>query len=587
MARPAKSLQVHVREGTFRARRPTHRQLLGGAALAQWPLFASPQNRYGRAGTEAERRAVALEFERLVQAAQAELQKRVGAAGAGGERERLTVELRRLGRPGSAAQLLRFFPTYLTHPKGPLLGQPFRLAGWQQRFLREFYRRDKHGRRIYRSGFLGLPRGNGKTPLAAALGLYELLARTDAPEVYCAGCSKEQAGIALGFARSFVEQGALSDWIQLRSGLLCPASSGVMKVVSSDGRMQHGRMPAVALIDELWAFETSREQQTYIAFASALHKREDAYLLAITTAGYDKSSLLGRIYEQAHTWPQVETSKDGFLTVAKDLENGQLLWWHGAPEGAAIDDPAVWRAANPAAWIKTSELKRQLADPGLDELEFRRLNLNQWTRVREAWLPDGCWQGLRCEQEIPAGGAIYVGVDVGLYHDSTAVCWAHRLEDGRILLRSHVWSAKLDAPAHTYCPDGKVALEQVEAFIRQLARDYKLRELAFDPHFFNRSAELLEDAGIKTIEFLQASGPMADAYQGFYQLALEGKLAHDGDPVFAAHIEATAASKSERGWKLSKLHNKKRIDATVAAALAVARARHPRKRKANIYWMDI
>jgi len=33
--------------------------------------------------------------------------------------------------------------------------------------------------------------------------------------------------------------------------------------------------------------------------------------------------------------------------------------------------------------------------------------------------------------------------------------------------------------------------------------------------------------------------------------------------------------------------DQERIDATVAAALAVARARHPRKRKANIYWMDI
>lgn len=101
-------------------------------------------------------------------------------------------------------------------------------------------------------------------------------------------------------------------------------------------------------------------------------------------------------------------------------------------------------------------------------------------------------------------------------------------------------------------------------------------------HFFNRSAEPLEDAGIKTIDFLQASGPMAHAYQGFYQLALEGKLAHDGDPVFATHIEANAASKSERGWKLRKLHNKKRIDATVAAALA----RHQRKRKTSIYWME-
>ncbi len=72
-----------------------------------------------------------------------------------------------------------------------------------------------------------------------------------------------------------------------------------MRVISADGRLQHGRAPAAAIVDELWALETAREQQTYVALNSALHKREDAYLLAITTAGYDKQSLLGRIYQAA------------------------------------------------------------------------------------------------------------------------------------------------------------------------------------------------------------------------------------------------------------------------------------------------
>ena len=38
-----------------------------------------------------------------------------------------------------------------------------------------------------------------------------------------------------------------------------------------------------------------------------------------------------------------------------------------------------------------------------------------------------------------------------------------------------------------------------------------------------RSAELLARERITMVEFLQASGPMADAYQGFYQLAREGR----------------------------------------------------------------
>ena len=580
--RPVKTLRSHVIEGTFRARRDSHRRLLCGPAVP-WPTFAGLQARYLTASSEPERRDVALQFEQRVAAAQREAHRRDsnGTDGANA----LAAELRTLGKPGSVTQLLKFFPYYLAHPRGPMIGQPFTLEPWQQRFLREFFRLDKNGERIYRTGVLGVPRGNGKTPLAAALGLYELLTRTDNPEIYCAAASKEQAGIAFGFARDFVEQGALADWIRASKYKLS-TGQGIMQVISSEGRLQHGRSPSASIIDELWAFETERERQTYTALGSALHKRDNSYLVAVTTAGYDRHSLLGDIYQAALTWPTVTVSKNGCLTIAKDLEHGQLMYWYGAPATAAIDDEKIWRACNPASWIKLKDLKRQLADPGLGELEFRRLHLNMWTAVRNAWFPDGCWAALRSDAEIPDGAEIYVGVDVGISHDTTAVCWAHMLEDERIVLRSHVWAAKTDAVAHEHVEGGRVQLEQIEAFIRQLARDYKLVELAYDPRFFARSAEILQDAGITTIEFQQASGPMADAWQSFYQAVVEGRVTHDGDPVLAAHIDATAAEKAERGWKVSKLKNR-RIDATVAAALAHARAQHHKTDSSpQIFWLD-
>ena len=581
--RPVKTLRAHVTEGTFRARRVSHRALMGGPPLP-WPVFASLQARYLAASSEPDRRDAALKFEQIVAAAQREAHKR-DSNGAPGS-SALAAELVTLGKPGSVAQLLKFFPYYLAHPRGPMIGQPFTLEPWQQRFLREFFRLDKHGERIYRTGVLGVPRGNGKTPLAAALGLYELLTRTDNPEVYCAAASKEQAGIAFGFARDFVEQGPLADWVRASKYKLS-TGQGIMQVISSEGRLQHGRAPSASLLDELWAFETDRERQTYIALASALHKRDNAYQLAITTAGYDKHSLLGDIYQAALNWPKVTVSKNGCLTIAKDLENGQLLYWYGAPDNAAIDDPKIWRATNPASWIKLRDLKRQLADPGLGELEFRRLHLNTWTAARDAWLPDGCWAGLRSDQQIPDGADIYLGVDVGLYHDNTAVCWAHRLEDGRILMCVHVWSAHPDLPAHTHVRDGKIRLEQIEEFILELKKRYRVREVAYDPRFFNRSAELLEHEGLTLVEFAQNSTVMADAYQSFYQLALEGLLCHNGDPIFAAHIEATAAEKAERGWKVRKLKSSQRIDATVAAVLAVARAQHhPDNSPPQIFWLD-
>src|SRR5262249_36513272 len=156
--------------------------------------------------------------------------------------------------------LLGFFPAFLRHAKGPVFGQPFTLERWQQAFLREFHRRDKNGRRLYRLGLLGVPRGHGKTPLAAGLGLYELVTGGDAPEVYFAAGSKEQAGIGLDFARAFVEQGPLADHVVVRKALRLREGRGVMQVVSSEGSLQHGRAPSAAIIDELWTFDTARQE---------------------------------------------------------------------------------------------------------------------------------------------------------------------------------------------------------------------------------------------------------------------------------------------------------------------------------------
>jgi len=84
-------------------------------------------------------------------------------------------------------QVERFFAKYLRHRKGPAAGRPFVLEPWQRAFLHEFYRVDADGRRVYKFGYLGIPRGNGKSPVAAGLGLYELLTNRDSPDIFTVG----------------------------------------------------------------------------------------------------------------------------------------------------------------------------------------------------------------------------------------------------------------------------------------------------------------------------------------------------------------------------------------------------------------
>jgi phage terminase large subunit-like protein len=84
----------------------------------------------------------------------------------------------------------------------------------------------------------------------------------------------------------------------------------------------------------------------------------------------------------------------------------------------------------PARWVSPQALIRELHRPDTDEHDWRRLHRNQWVGSRQSWLPAGCWAGLYSDVEIPAGADIYVGVDVGWSHDSTAVAWAYRHDDG-------------------------------------------------------------------------------------------------------------------------------------------------------------
>jgi phage terminase large subunit-like protein len=163
-------------------------------------------------------------------------------------------------------------------------------------------------------------------------------------------------------------------------------------------------------------------------------------------------------------------------------------------------------------------------------------------------------------------------VDVGLVHDSTAVvvAWPNPAS-GRVVLEARVFASDPRAVAHERVDRARM-LSRVEEWTQGLAGRLDVVEVVYDPRFFERSAEILSDAGLTLVEVPQGGSAMADAYQAFYAAAVEGRVAHDGDPVLADHVTSTAAEKTERGWRVRKVRHSKRIDACVAAVMAHYRA---------------
>lgn len=545
-----------VRGETFSPYKDQH--LLGTDEKQPWPGLERYRRAYLACATDADR---------------LDLAKELSKARARDVLGDLQAELLKLGPRDSFQQLERFFPRFLRHYAGPAAGKTFRLARFQREFLQEFWRRDRHGRRVYQVGLLMIPKGNGKTPLAAGLGLHALVSETDAPEVYNIAGAKDQAAICFDFARRNVEDGRLAAWVDVGGRKLhCPEHRGEYEILSSDGYLSAGVIPSTAIYDELFIAKHGHQREAWNSQEQALEKREGrAYMLGISTPGHDKDTLLGERYDAAVAHPKLEVHRDGAVMILRDEESGFLFTCYGAPDDADIEDPKVLRACNPAPWVNVSRLLRALYRPGADEQVFRRLRAGQWTKTKHAWIAAGVWDRLRGDTQIPAGAEITVAVDAARTHDTTSVAWQWISPAGRKVTRAHVWSVRQNVSHHTFVPGGELVNEElVEPFIHQelvVNRGYRLRAIGYDPRYFHTEARHLSNAGFTVIPVEPHSKAMGEAVVQFEKDVL-GRIEHDGDVVLRNHIDAIDAIRNPDGSKkIGKRTDGVPIDAGIAGVI--------------------
>lgn len=455
-------------------------------------------------------------------------------------------------------------------------GEPLRLEPFQLDLMGEALAFDAAGLPVWRSVAIVMPRKNGKTQLLAAFALYRLLTSGGSPEVLLAASSDKQAGRLFDAAALFVRRHPeLARLVRVRDHageLRREDGRGVIYRMSSDPARLHGYNPQVVVLDEVAQWTTPTLERAFAALTSGGGARSAPQVFTITTAGeaaHRSTSILGRILDAGLAADDV-TRVPG-LAVCRLWDSQTLVWGYEAPTSDPSDVVAM-KLANPASWITEEYLARQAANPELTRAEVLQLHGCVWAEGVDSWIPAEEWHAcLDDGSSIPDGADVYVGVDVGLVHDSTAVAIAWRRPDDRIQVGVRVFASKADAVAHEHHPGGALDLEVVEDHIRGLADRFRVRELVYDPRFFERSAQTLSEGGILCAPVSQASGEMADTYQAWYSGVLEGRVAHDGDRVLESHVLSTTAVKTDRGWKVGKAKQSRRIDALVACAIAVRR----------------
>ena len=464
---------------------------------------------------------------------------------------------------------------YVRHTKGVHAGQPLELEAWQTDFVNELYRLDADGKRVYTNCMLLLPRKNGKSTLAAGLALYQLCADGESsPEVYLSANSREQAGAVFRQMRDCVlTSPMLGDWVTpMRSHLECPSNMGIARVTSADGsKSVHGTNPSFACQDELWAAKSMDLLEALVSGAGA---RSEPLTVIISTVGHDRSSPLGEMHKKLYHLPEEmrEVRNDGFLTIGRDLKAGFLYWCYGPPLDPAdwrytadLDDPTVWRKANPASWITDEFLEKQHASPSMRSSEFQRFMVNAWAEAEDYWLPQGSWSNGR-DGFVPIedGATVTLGVDLGLRRDRSSVVLVRRREvEGEMHfdVMARVWEPPVAEGVN-------FDVNELREYIKDCCRRFDVERVGFDPWRLSETSDALLDEGIPMTSFSMGWERSAPASEALYDAIVSGRMHHDGDPVLAAHVAAGATTTSERGWRITKRKATEPVDGLIALMIA-------------------
>ena len=206
-------------------------------------------------------------------------------------------------------------------------GRPFALYDWQRTSIMEFYGRQVADEdtgeylRKYWYLYLEIPKKNGKSELAAALGIYHLFADGELnAEVYICAADKENAGIIFSAAvfmlttapwtAKMIARGELNivesrkrveyrQRVRTGNGGYKWIVVGVMAVLSSESYSKHGYKPSCVIFDELHA-QPNRDLWDIMTFGAGSGRKQPVWIV-LTTAGDDpdRSSIGWEVHEKA------------------------------------------------------------------------------------------------------------------------------------------------------------------------------------------------------------------------------------------------------------------------------------------------
>jgi len=447
-------------------------------------------------------------------------------------------------------------------------GELLHLRDWQKELLNHALARRPDGRMKHRVALIGMARKNGKSALAASMGLSALTLGGNGSEIYSCAADRDQARIVFGTAKRMVElDPELSSMFTLYRDVIEYKDKGsVYRALSAEAYTKEGLNPSpIVIFDEVHA-QPNRELWDVMSLAGGA--RSDSLLLGITTAGVKtqangQDSLAYSLYQYGQKLVKGELVDPSFF----------FAWWEPKNPEADHRDKQLWIESNPGFADIVDAEDFESAVLRTPEAEFRTKRTNCFVSTATAWLPTGSWEALIDTERTPEPGEeVILAFDGAFSNDSTAlIAWLLGGDKPHLMVVG-IWERPDDAEQGWHVPVAEVEQTIIDTFRNS---NFQTREIVFDPARWQRTFMILDEQGMPVVSYPNSAERMVPATQKFYEAVVNQSFTHDGDERMARHITNCVTKQSSRGVMVAKASSKRKVDAAVAAIFGYDRATQP------------
>lgn len=508
----------------------------------------------------------------------------------------------------------------------PQTESPIKLPLHQKAVLRFFFTRNEKHHFPYQTVIYSTIKKSGKSTTAGVVSRYFAETQTRYGEVFNIGNDLEQAkdrsfkevvrSLELTPGYNFTKETLPGRWQTHKLSLRCLLTGSTIKAIAVDAKGEAGGQPALTVWTELWGAENI-EAKRFWDEMTPIPTVPDSIRMVETYAGYDgESSLLHGLYDRGlegkqltagelaarvcredvkgetfddfvRCWQETKGNPDVLIPVWENPNAGVGMYWDSGMVARRMPWQHMFAAGEEEGICQSCLRSIDEHDIGIPADQYyasqeaigppqayRRLHLNEWVGAESQFVPMESWDA--CGQihpiAIPQNGdktMIILAADAAVTGDCFGIVAVSRcpFDNSSVDVRAvKKWDPKDSG--------GTIKLDEPEDFMREACKVNNIVQIAYDPFQLENTAQRLRKEGVAWLEPFTQAGDRLKADSQLYDLIMQRRLHHSGQPELREHIaNANAKMQVNEDSKLRivKKSSGRKIDLCVSLSMASAR----------------